>query len=105
MDSQWYTQVRAWSQTSSFHFTFPPESAIVQISLSSRYDYDDWAVPISKAYGVFYEFATSDRGSSALDPLTSAFESNNLTEVTGFLEAENCFAQAIVNVFVWPSVW
>jgi hypothetical protein len=43
VDSQWSTEVAAWAEgngsyVQSFHFTFPAESAIVQIGLSSRAD-------------------------------------------------------------------
>jgi hypothetical protein len=106
MDGQWYDQVSAWNYTQSMHYTFPSISAIVQVSLSSRADYTDFAVPVSTGSAVFTVFTTADGGTTSLidTGLVSTFRANNLIEVRGLLMAENCYTEAIVNVFMWPVV-
>jgi len=107
MDSQWSTEVQAWGYTQSFQYTFPPESAIVQISLSNRYDYDNWAVALSYASASFTAMTADGKTTYLLEDfgITSSFAANNLTDFEGLLITGNCYAQAIINVFVWPSVY
>lgn len=115
MDSQWSTEVAAWAEgngsyVQSFHFTFPAESAIVQISLSSWADNDTGAVP-PFAVAYFTEYSTADGVSHdvATDGdqptyFVSSFVANNMTEFSGYLGVRLCLAVAFINVFVWPSV-
>jgi hypothetical protein len=46
-------RIQSWNFTASFHYTHEPRRVAMQITLSSRYDYDELAVPISRAIGVF----------------------------------------------------
>lgn len=115
MDSQWCTEISAWAEgnqnySQSAHFSFPAESAILQIALSSRSDTDAGAFP-AFAYAYFTDYTTSD--GTDHDPSTendqpsyfvSSFLADNFTGFTAFLGVRSCFAQAVINVFVWPSV-
>lgn len=106
MNGQWFDQVQAWNYTQSLHYTSAPISAIVQVSLSARYDYDGWAVPVSTANAVFTEFTTADgRLTNLLETgLASTFRANQLVDVKGLVMAQNCYTEAIVNYFIWPAV-
>ena len=82
-------------------------SAIVQISLTSRVDRQEWTTPVSNAVAAWTTMTTADGGTRELgtDGITSTFVANQLQEAQGLLIAENCYAEAIVNVFIWPSVF
>lgn len=107
MDGQWTSEVRAVNSTQSMHYTFPPVSAIAQVSLSGRWDYDDWAVPISRTVAAWTSYTTKDGSTSDLvtDGIWASFVANDLTEAEGLLIADNCNTGAIVNFFFWPSVY
>jgi len=106
MDAQTSNQLSAANSTTSFHHTFEPQSAILQISLSHVWDYNDWAVPISYASGSFFSVKFEPGGSSNFDQseIMCSFGGNRLTEVEGMVVANTCFVVAIVNRFVWPAV-
>jgi hypothetical protein len=105
MDGQWFIQPQAWNYSLSLHYTFAPVSAVMQISLSSRYDYTEWAVPVSMASAVFTQMTADGVDTSLIDQgLIASFAANNLTEVQGIVMAQNCYAAAIVNQFIWPHV-
>ena len=79
----------------------------MQISLSSRVDRDEWPTPVSNAIAAWTTMTTADGVTQELgtDGITSSFAANDLVETQGFLIAENCYAEAIVNVFIWPRVF
>jgi hypothetical protein len=106
MDAQTSNQIGAGNSTTSFHHTFAPQSAILQITLSHVWDYDDQPVPISHASGSFFSVKFEPGGSSNFDQrdFTCCFGGNGLTEVEGMVLAHNCWTVAIVNRFVWPGV-
>ncbi|HSY11510.1 MAG TPA: hypothetical protein VK976_04910 [Verrucomicrobiae bacterium] len=116
MDSQWCAEVAAWGEgeanyLQSFHFTFPPESAIVQITLSTRSDNDGSASP-PFAYAYFTDYTTADgvdhdvtlEGSQPTY-FVASFTANQMTGFRGYLGVRNCEAQAVINVFGWPNVY
>ncbi len=103
MDGQLTYQVQAWNQTRSFHFTFPPHSAIAEVGLAARYDWNEWAVPVANAIAAFTRYTAGDRKIEA-DGITHAFVANALSEVEGLLIADNCYAGAVLNIFFWPAV-
>ncbi len=104
MDGQltfWYHHVDG---SRSLHFTQAPQSSIVQISLAGRSDLNEEAVPIADAYGEFAVMTTKD-GTYPLEPPTFDLIANDLTELEGYLWADNCAANFVVNFFYWPSVF
>jgi hypothetical protein len=102
MELLWTGQPQAWRYTLSLHYTFGGQNATLQASLSGRYDYTDWAVPVSDSVVSFTEYTTTDGQSVDLlgeQGIVSTFTANNLTEVRGLLMADNCYAEAIINFF------
>jgi hypothetical protein len=91
----------------SFHFDFPPESVIAQISLSTRADNPKEGLLYRLAQAYFSEYTTADGETHDLttNGYVSSFVANNLTGFSGYLAVGGCWAEAIINVFVWPSVY
>lgn len=104
MDGQWYFPVQSWGTTVSFHYSIPASSALVQISLSARSDYNEWAVPVAHTIAVWTSYKTKT-GTTQLPPLVSAFGANQLTDAYGLMISDNSYSQAIVNFFIWPAVF
>jgi hypothetical protein len=113
MDSQLVGHVWAQNHSKSLHFTFPPSSAIAQISLSTIWEtgpvgadhYDKFPVRISNALAQWSSYTTTDGKTNHLSPPVPEVIANELTEVQAFFWADNCYASAIINVFFWPRVW
>jgi hypothetical protein len=111
VDGQWVAEIAAWSTTTSvyarsFHYTFPPESAIAQISLSERSDNPPGNFRLADAH--FTDFTTADGQVHDVfdaDGDHSTIVANNLTEIHGYLIVGSCSARAIINVFFWPIVY
>jgi hypothetical protein len=74
----------------------------MQITLSSRYDYDELTVPISRAIGVFTRITNAG---AEVDLQASGNVSNfiagELTETHGLFSALNCYANGTINQFQW----
>lgn len=102
MDGQLVSQVTAARHTQSLHYTFSPMSAVVQISLSARVDYDEYAVPVSIGMAVLTRLRTADGRYINLgeNGNASTGSANQLTEVEGLLFADNCYTLAIINWFI-----
>jgi hypothetical protein len=97
-------EVRAWGHTATMHYTHPPRSVVMQVSLSARADFTETAPGDPMFRGVVF-FSGFMAGGVETDlmaaPLFGAaqFRADNLTEVRGELIAENCGVRATVTQF------
>lgn len=105
MDGQIHHQINAFDESRSFQYRFVPTvSAIAQITLSGRKDFEKW-VPISEAIAAWMSFQRAGQTSWTMVPgIRSTVAVNDLREIRGLLNVSNCYAGAVVNFFLWPSV-
>ncbi|WP_433663882.1 hypothetical protein ACQPW1_18280 [Nocardia sp. CA-128927] len=85
----------------SIQYSFPPVTAVVQMSLSSRYDWNEWATPIAQAIAAWTSYRTTDGVQHDLQTHTPTFYANDITEVSGLLISNNCHTDVVINWFIW----
>jgi len=110
MQGQWSSQLVAYGTPGrvglqSFHFDFPAELALVQISLSTRADNSESGM-CSFATACFTEYTTAEGVTHyfSADDCVSTFVATNLTSFSGYLAVGGCWAEAVISVFIWPSI-
>ncbi|WP_280431959.1 hypothetical protein [Nocardia brasiliensis] len=101
MKGQWIAWHEAWNQTVSIQYSFAPVTAVVQMSLSSRFDWDEWATPIARAIAAWIRYRSADGTTHDLPVHTPTFYANDITEVSGLLISDNCHTDVVVNWFIW----
>ncbi|MBF6541552.1 hypothetical protein [Nocardia brasiliensis] len=101
MKGQWIAWHEAWNQTVSIQYSLAPVTAVVQMSLSSRFDWDEWATPIARAIAAWIRYRTADGTTHDLPVHTPTFYANDITEVSGLLISDNCHTDVVVNWFIW----
>jgi hypothetical protein len=104
VDAQWTGLVHGFDSSQSWHYTFQPISALVQVSLSARNDHGNFGSPYSNAVVYWNSYTTQDGQTTHLESSRSTFGANQMTEVKGTFIADNCQIYAIVNFFIWPFV-
>jgi len=88
--------VWAWGNISTFHFTFPSRSAIMQTCLSQRFDFTESSDDFFRGAVWFTKYIA---GSVVFENPSPVIRADNLTEVEGIVVADNCGTVGIVSQF------
>jgi hypothetical protein len=93
--------------TISVHYELPPTSTIVQLTLSSYYEFDDQG---NVQLGITHDEYLDSNGVTRHDDYNNvpeyptAVSVNGMTRVDWEMTVSNCWADYMMNAFFWDSV-
>jgi hypothetical protein len=106
-DDSWLGNTGSDTYTVSKHWEMPPTSAIVQLSLSCYYEYDDQAnvqLGITRVEYKDSDGVTRHKDYDPIPELPTMVSFNRMTRVDWEFGVAECRAHYILNVFFWNHV-
>lgn len=93
--------------TVSYHYELPPNSTILQLSLSSYYEFDDQAhvqTGFTRTEYLDSNGVTRHNDYSEIPEYPTALSVNRLTRADWEMTVANCWADYLLNAYFWNAV-